>query len=104
MEEAQQEACASGLVLTQPVQRPDAADHPSADGVVGQRVEHAAEGAGTRGRADQVLQDEVPADEERYEFAHRHVAVGVGRARGLGDPHTELSVANTCLEKKYDVT
>jgi len=67
--------------------------------VVGQRVEHAAEGTGACGRADQVLQDEVPANEERHELPHRHVAVGVGRARGLGDPHAKLSIANACLEK-----
>lgn len=71
--------------------------------MVGQGVEHAAEGTGTGGRADQVFQDEVPADKERHELPHRHVAVGVSRARGLGDPHAKLSVANACLEK-YEAT
>lgn len=88
---------------TQAVERADAADHPAADGVVGQRVKHAAEGTGTCSCPNQVLQDQVPANEERHKLPHGHVAVGVGRARGLGDAHAELSVANTWLEREEEV-
>jgi len=70
-------------------------DHKVADAVIGQRVRHAAEGRRPRRRADQVLQDQVPADEKRHALAHRHVAVGVGRARRLGHAHAELGVTHS---------
>ena len=73
--------------------------HVVADAVIGQRVEHAAEGRGAGRRADQILQDQVPADEERHKLPDRHVAVGVGRAGRLRDPDAELCVAHTCTQK-----
>lgn len=71
-------------------------NHEVADAVIGQRVRHAAESRRPRRRPDQILQDQVPADEERHALAHGHVAVRVGRTRGLRDPHAKLCVAHTC--------
>lgn len=67
-----------------------------ADLAVGERVEAGAEGAGAGRRADEVLQDHVPADDEGDELAHCDVAVHVGRSRCVGHPHAELRVARSC--------
>lgn len=72
--------------------------HVVTDAVIGQRVEHAAESRRPGRRADQILQDQIPADEKRHKLADRHVAVGVRRARGFRDPDPELCVANSFKE------
>lgn len=64
-------------------------------GVVEERVDVGAQAPDDARRADHVLEDEGPADEEGHELAHRHVAVDVGRA-GLRDARAELRVAQTC--------
>ena len=83
------------IVLTESSERAQVCYHVVTDAVIGQRVEHAAESRRPRRRADQILQDQVPADEERHELPNRHVAVGVGRAGRLRDPDTKLCVAHT---------
>lgn len=80
--------------LTQAVERSDVRYHEVADAVVGQRVGHAAEGRRPGRRSDQILQDEVPADEECHALAHSHVAVRVGRACGLWHPYAKLCVTH----------
>lgn len=69
-------------------------DHVVADGVISQRVKHAAERRGPGRRPDQILQNQVPADEEGYKLSHSDVAIGVGRAGRLGNADTKLCVAH----------
>lgn len=85
---------------TEAVKSAQVCDHVSADAVVGQRVEHAAESARSGRRADQVLQNEVPPDEEGHKLPHRHVAVGVRRAGGLRHSHAKLSIAHASMINK----
>ena len=62
--------------------------------VVEEGVDVGAEAAHDARRADHVLQDEGPADEEGDELAHRHVAVDVGRA-GAWNSRAEFRIAET---------
>lgn len=64
--------------LTQAVEGSHAVHHPAADGVVGQRVKHAAQSAGAGRGANQVLQDQVPANEKCHKLPDSDVAIGVG--------------------------
>lgn len=83
--------------LTQAVEGSHAVRHPAADRVVGQRVKHAAQSAGAGRGANQVLQDQVPADEKRHKLPDGDIAVGVGRPGGLGDADSKLCIADTCM-------
>ncbi len=60
--------------------------------MVDERVEVGAEGLGHTGRAYDVLEDQIPADDEGHELADGHVRVDVGRAC-LGHARSELGVA-----------
>lgn len=51
--------------------------HVVTDAVISQRVEHAAEGRRPCRRTNQVLQDQVPADEKCHKLPNCHVAVSV---------------------------
>lgn len=70
------------------------ASHGLPDGVVGQAVDVVGHALGHAGGADDVLQDEVPADGEGDELAHTDVAVHVSRA-GFGHAGRELGIAET---------
>lgn len=89
------------LMLTESSERAQVCYHVVADAVIGQRVEHAAESRRPGRRADQILQDQVPADEKRHKLSDRHVAVGVGRAGGFRHPDTKLCVAHTWKENTH---
>lgn len=82
--------------LTQAVEGPNVRGHEVADAAVSQRVRHAAEGRCPRRGPDQVLQDQVPPNEERHKLSHCNVAVCVRRARGLGHPHPKLCITHPC--------
>ena len=45
----------------------------------------------------EVLQDEIPADEERHKFSHRDVRVHVRAAARPWHAHGEFSVAHACI-------
>lgn len=89
--------------LTQAVESSHSVHHPAADGVVCQGVKHTAQGAGTSRSANQVLQDQVPADEKCHKLPNGDIAVGVGRSCGLGDSNSKLCIAHTYKGQRKQV-
>ena len=63
------------------------------DLAAGERVYVLWEGVSDRGRADHVLEDQVPAHDECDQLAYGHVDVDVGRA-GAGNARAQLRVAD----------
>lgn len=59
---------------------------------VGKRIQTGAQSARTSRRADQILQDHVPSDEERDEFADGDVAIHVRGAGRVRYSHSEFRV------------
>lgn len=87
--------------LTEAIEGSHAVHHPAADGVVGQRVKHAAQSTGTGRSANQILQDQVPADEKCHKLPNSDIAVGVSRPRGLGDADSEFCIANAYMGQTH---
>lgn len=66
--------------------------------IVDERVEVGGEGARHTGRADHVLEDQVPSDDECHELADRDERVDVSRA-GAWYSTSELGVAQTSEDR-----
>lgn len=81
---------------TQAVERSNMWNHEVADAVICQRIGHATEGRRPRCCTNQILKNQIPADEESHALAHSHVAVCVGRTCGLRHADAELCITHSC--------
>lgn len=75
-----------------------------ADGTVGERVQTCTQSTRAGRGPDQVLENHVPADQERYEFTDGDVTVHVRGTRCVGYPDSKFGVARTWkIKNKKDV-
>jgi len=86
------------MSLTQSVECSYMFDHEATNAVIGQRVKHAAECTGSCCCTNQILQNQIPANEKSHKFAHRHIAISIGRSCGFRHTHTKFSIAHPCGE------